>query len=104
SRPRATPQRPRRLTGCSAAAASPAPKERHSVVAVDPLAPLVAFLRLEREGRDRSRLQSPQGDRLPGLLTIAVGAVIDACERLVDLGDQLALTVTRPQFDGPIGF
>ena len=38
----------------------------------------MALLRLDRERRDRARLQPLQRDRLAGLLAIAVGAVVDA--------------------------
>src|SRR5690349_12056273 len=63
----------------------------NSVVAVDPLAALVPLLGLEAQGRDGPRLQPGQADRLAGLLAEAVGAVLEAPQRLVDLGDQLAL-------------
>ena len=59
---------------------------------------------LDRQRRDRARFQAAQRDRLAGLLAIAVGAVVDAAERLVDLGDQLALAVARAQLDGAVGF
>ena len=45
-----------------------------SIVAVDPLHPLVALLRLDRQGGDRARLQPAQADRLAGLLAVAVGS------------------------------
>lgn len=51
-------------------------------------------------GRASRRLR----DRLAGLLAIAVGAVVDAGDGGVDLGDQLALPVAGAQFDGAIGF
>src|SRR5262245_45189868 len=60
-----------------------------SVVPIDALAPLVALLRLDRQRRDRTSLQTAQRYRLAGLFAIAVGAVVDARERGVDLGDQL---------------
>jgi hypothetical protein len=63
----------------------------------------VALLRLHRQRRDRPRLEALQRDRLAGLLAIAIGAVVDAGDRLVDLGDQLALAVARAQFDRAIG-
>ena len=74
-----------------------------SVVAIDALAPLVPLLCFDRKRRDRPRLETPERDRLAGFLAIAVSAVVDACERGVDLGDQLALTIARPQFDRTIG-
>src|SRR5258708_35052065 len=73
------------------------------LVAIDFFAFLVALLRLHRERRDRARLQPLQRDRLAGLLAIAVGVVLDALQRGVDLGDQLALTVAGAQLDRPIG-
>ena len=75
-----------------------------SVVAIDPLPPLVALLRLDRQGRDRACFEAAQRDRLAGFLAIAVGAIIDPRQRLVDLGDQLALPITRAQLDGAVGF
>src|SRR6476646_8654172 len=74
------------------------------LVAIDLLAFLVALLRLDRERRDRARLQPLQRDRLAGLLAIAVGVVLDALQRRVDLGDQLALAVAGAQFDGAVDF
>src|SRR5258705_2487143 len=68
-------------------------------VAIDLFAFLVALLRLHRERRDRARLQPLQRDRLAGLLAIAVGVVVDALQRRVDLGDQLALAVPGAQLN-----
>src|SRR5258708_9566796 len=74
------------------------------LVAIDLFAFLVALLRLHRQRRDRARLQPLQRDRLAGLLAIAVGAVVDALQRRVDLGDQLALAVAGAQLDRAVGF
>ena len=74
------------------------------LVAIDLLAFLVAFLRLHRERGDRAGFQPLQRDRLAGLLAIAVGVVLDALQRRVDLGDQLALAVAGAQFDRAVGF
>ena len=63
----------------------------------------MAFLRLDRQGGDRPGLKALERDRLAGFLAIAVGAVLDPLQRGVDLGDQLALAVAGPQFDGPVG-
>src|SRR5580692_12138059 len=73
------------------------------IVAIDALAAFVALLRLDRQRRDRPRLEPLDGDRLAGLLAIAVGAGLDARQRRVDLGDQLALPVAGAQLDGPVG-
>ena len=78
--------------------------QKVSVVPVDPLVALVALLRLERQRGDGPRLQALEGDRLPGLLAIAVGAVLDPRERGIDLGDELALAVAGAKLDGPVGF
>src|SRR5580658_5009314 len=73
------------------------------IVAIDALAAFVALLRLDRQRRDRACFEPLDRDRLAGLLAIAVGAVLDARQRCVDLGDQLALPVAGAQLDGPIG-
>src|SRR5262249_44619679 len=75
-----------------------------SIVAVDPLAPLVAFLRLDRKRGDGAGPHAAQRDRLAGLLAIAVGAVVEPRQRGVDLGDELALAIARAQLDGTISF
>src|ERR1700722_7400808 len=74
------------------------------LVAIDLLALLVTLLRLHRQRGDRAGFEPLQRDRLAGLLAIAIGVVVDALQRRVDLGDQLALPVARAQFDGAIGF
>src|SRR5258705_4811067 len=79
------------------------PGTRHSVVLVDVLTPLVPLLRLDRERSDRTCLQPLERDRLAGLFAIAVGAILDAGERLIDLGDQLALAIAGAQLDRPVG-
>src|SRR5262245_47759899 len=74
-----------------------------SVVLVDALTPLVPLLRLDRQRRDRARLEPLERDRLAGLLAIAVGTVLETGERFVDLGDQLALAIAGAQLDRPVG-
>src|SRR5262249_35198374 len=76
---------------------------RRSLVAVDALAPFVALLRLDRQRGDRAGFEPAQRDRLAGFLAIAVGALVDAGERRVDLGDQLALAGARPELGRAIG-
>src|SRR5262249_60226021 len=66
-------------------------------------APLVTLLGRDGEGGNRSRLEPLERDRLAGLFAIAVGAVVDAGERLLDLGDQLALPIAGAQLDGAVG-
>ena len=72
-------------------------------VAVDALAPLVALLGFDAQGRDRTRIEALQADRLAGLLAIAVGALIEAGKGGVDLGNQLALAVTGAKLERPLG-
>src|ERR1700758_2346733 len=71
---------------------------------IDSFAPLVTFLSLDRQGGDRPRFQPLEGNRLAGFLAIAVGAVFDALQGGIDLGDQLALPIAGPQLDRPVGF
>ncbi len=73
-----------------------------SIVPVHPLAPLVAFLRLDRQRGDWTGVKPPEADRFACLLAIAVGAVVDPLQRRVDLRDQLALPVARPEFERPV--
>src|SRR5688572_21730558 len=71
-------------------------------VAIDPLAALVALLRLDRQRGDWPGIQALQVDRLARLLAIAIGAVVDSLQRRVDLADQLALAVTGTELDGAV--
>src|SRR5262249_54411414 len=74
------------------------------LVAIHAFAPLVAFLGLDRQGGDRARLQPLEGNRLAGLLAVAVGAVFDTLQCSVDFGDQLALSIAGPKLDRPVSF
>src|SRR5262249_17389844 len=67
------------------------------------LATFVTLLGLERQRSDGSRIEPLEPDGLAGLLAVAVGALLDARERRVDLGDQLALPITRPKLQGAVG-
>ena len=62
----------------------------------------MSFLRLDRQGRNRPRLQPLQADGVAGLLTVTVTAVFDASQCGIDLRNQLALTVPGTQLDGPL--
>src|SRR6202011_2877116 len=73
------------------------------LVPIDFFALLVTLLGFHRERRDRTRLQPFQRDRLAGLLAIAVGVVLEALQRGIDLGDQLALAVAGAQLDRTVG-
>src|ERR1039458_9601132 len=94
----------RPCTGSSRGRALTPERARRLFVAIDLLALLVALLRLHRQRGDRAGFEPLQRDRLTGLLAIAVGVIVDALQRRVDLGDQLALPVASAQFDGAVGF
>src|SRR5688572_27635463 len=66
-------------------------------LAVELLLQLAAFLGLDREGRRGAREQPLDADGLAGFLAIAVAAVVDAGQGLVDLLQQLPLAVARAQ-------
>src|SRR3954451_15521050 len=80
------------------------PTATRSIVPVNPLAPLMALLGLDREGGNWTGLQALDRDRLAGLFAIAVGSIVDPVQCSIDLVDQLALTVAGAKLDGPIGF
>jgi hypothetical protein len=73
------------------------------LVAINALAPFVALLGLDAQGRDRAGIEPLQADRLAGLLAIAVSAVVDPHQRGVDLGNQLALTVAGAKLERALG-
>ena len=75
-----------------------------SIVPIDLLATLMAFLRFDRQRRDRARVETLQRNRLAGLFAEAVRAVFDPAQRRVDLGDQLSLAVARAQLELALGF
>src|SRR5262249_58399755 len=62
-----------------------------SLVAIDALAPLVTLLRLDRERGDGARFEPLKRNRLAGLLSITVGAVLEAGDGRLDLCGQLSL-------------
>jgi hypothetical protein len=90
------PSRPRLLTDVA--------RLTRSIVTVGALAPLVALLGLNRQGRNRPSFKALELDRLTGFFAIAVSTVFDSLQRSIDLGDQFALSVTSAQFDGAVGF
>src|SRR5712692_3953814 len=54
---------------------------KFSLVPIDALAALVTLLRLDRERGNRPRFEPLERDRLAGLLTIAVSAILQSRER-----------------------
>src|SRR5215510_12805676 len=66
-----------------------------SVVAVDPFAPFVAFLRLDGKRRDGARVQALQRNRFAGLLAETIGAFLQTTKGRFDLENQLALAMPR---------
>src|SRR4051812_2067731 len=85
------------------AASAPTPAAR-SLVAIDLLAALVHFLRLEAERRDGPRIEPRNADRFARFLAIAVGPIVDPLECSIDLGNQLALAVARPELKRTVAF
>ena len=57
----------------------------------------MALLRFDRKRGHRPGFQPLNPDRLAGFLAIAVGAVFNPLQGVVDLADQLAGTVFGPQ-------
>ena len=74
------------------------PERRNYLLAVQLLLQLAARLRLDGQRRGGTREQPGNADRVAGLLAVAVAAVVDASQRLVDLLQQLALAVAGAQF------
>ena len=64
-------------------------------VGQDLLFHLPPLLGVDGQGRDRARLQALHADRLAGIFTIPVTAVVNALERLFNLSLQFAVAVTR---------
>src|SRR5947209_15631074 len=77
---------------------------RSSIVARDPLDPLVLLLRFERHDRDRPGFEAAERDGLAGHFAIAIFAFVEAADRAIDLSDELALAVTGAKLDSPVGF
>src|SRR5262249_16604944 len=73
------------------------------LVPVDALAALMALLRLDRQGRDRTGIEAAQRNRLARLFAKAIGPLLEATKRGVDLRDQLAPAVPRPKLEGAVG-
>src|SRR5438270_13323958 len=76
---------------------------RPLVVPRHPLDPLVAFLRFEGHGRDRPSLEAAERNRFAGHFAIAIFALVEAADRAIDLGDQLALAVAGAKLNRPVG-
>src|SRR5262249_56073507 len=83
---------------CKASSAVP-----RSVVAVDTLASFMALLRLDRESGNRPGIETPQADRLSGLLAKSVSTVVDPFQRRLYLGDELALAVAGSKLKRAVG-
>src|SRR5690554_3232827 len=67
-------------------------------VAIDLFTTLVQFLGFQAQRRNGSRIEARQTDRIASLLAIAVAAVFQPLQRRINFGNQLALTIARPQF------
>ena len=64
----------------------------------------MAFLRLNRHGGDGSRLKPAERNRLSAFFAIAIGAVFNAFQRLINFVDQFARPVTGTEFQRAVGF
>src|SRR5690606_12339649 len=72
-------------------------------VAELPLGKLAALLGLDAQRRDRTSLEAAQADLVARLLAVAVGAVLDALQRRVDLLQELSLAIARAQLEAELG-
>src|SRR5690606_29227498 len=87
----------------------PRPGATLLAVAVVPIAVLLfttfaALLRLDRQRGHGPGLQPLHADLFAGLEAVAVAAILDAGQRLVDLADQLALAIARAQLEAEFLF
>src|SRR5690606_14793520 len=80
------------------------PDSRPASIAHLFLAVFPAFLGVQTEGGDGAGIETIEADVFIGFLAEAVTTFLDALERLVDLRDELAIAVTRAQFQGVFGF
>ena len=71
---------------------------------VNPLAPFMAFLGLDRKRRNGARIKAFQADGIARLFAIAVSAIVDPLQGRFNLGNEFALPVTRPKLKGAVGF
>src|SRR6266851_8142123 len=81
--------------GTSDVAGSIGRKSTTSLLPVELLLLLAARLRLDRKRCRRPRDQPGDADRLAGLLAVAVAALFDAAQGLVDFLEELPLAVAR---------
>src|SRR5882672_1164760 len=70
-----------------------------NLLPVESLLLLPAGLGLDRKGGGRPRDQPRDADGLAGLLAVAVGALVDAAQRLVDLLEQLSLAIPGAELE-----
>ena len=75
---------------------------RDLFVAINLFAALVHFLGLKAQGGDRAGVKAGDADRIAGFFAIPIGPVIEALERRVDLGNELALPVAGSQLESAI--
>ena len=73
-------------------------------VAVLALASLATLLRLDAESRHGARLEALDADLFAGLEAVAVRAILDALQRIVDLADEFALAIPGAQLQAEFLF
>ena len=74
-----------------------------SLLAIDAFAAFVPLLRLQRQRRDRTRVEPLEANRLARFRNSRTSCPADAGQCRVDLGDELALAVARPQLQRAVG-
>ena len=63
----------------------------------------MALLGFDAQCGDRTRVETLDADRLSGLLAIAICALVDTPEGIVDLGNEFSLPVARPELESAVG-
>src|SRR5579864_309759 len=88
----------------AAGAVSTGERRGNRLLAEHLLLELPALLRFDGERGGRARQQARQSDRIAGLLAVAVAAIVDARESLVDLLHQLAFPIAGAQLQRMLFF
>src|SRR5690606_36393038 len=103
-RPRPT-RRPSGLRPWAASAAATGTGSAVVVLSIAelPFGQLAPLLRFDAQRRDRTRLEPSETDLVARLLAVPVGLVVDPLQRRVDLFQQLALAIARPQLEAELG-
>jgi hypothetical protein len=71
---------------------------------MDPFHTFMAFLRLDRHGGYGAGFQAAKRNWFPAFFAIAIGAVFDSLDRLINLVDQFARPIPGAEFKGTVSF